>query len=482
MWPTVAAVPIPRRRAPVSDPEVAAGLDAIFDELGIDAAFPAAVLAEAAAAGADHEAARVDRRDLPLVTIDPVGSTDLDQALAIESTPGGGHIVWYAIADVAAFVEPGGAVDLESARRGMTLYAPGRRVPLHPPALSEDAASLLAGRDRPAVLWRLQLDPDGALVDTTVGRALVRSREQLDYETAQRRIDGDDELLTPLRVVGHQREVIEADRGGISLPVPEQEVERVDGGHHLVYRAQLPVEGWNAQLSLLCGMAAAQLMLSGGWGLLRTLPPADDEALGRLRRQAAAIGVDWPAGRSYAWVVRTLDTTDPRHAAFAVQATRLFRGAGHLPLAPGSASSDDVMIHAAIAAPYAHVTAPLRRLGDRFATECILATTDGAEPPEHVRAMLEELPSTLASGASRAGALDRAVVDLLESLVLASAGAGETFHGVVVDHRRSGSVVQLREPAVVAIVAGELALGSEVAVRVRSADPVARNVELDVVG
>ena len=473
-------MPIPRRHAPVADPEVVAGLDAIFDEQGIRADFPDAVKAAAEAPLVD-EAGRVDRRDLPLVTIDPEGSTDLDQALAIEATPGGGHVVWYAIADVAAFVPPGGPVDVESRERGVTLYAPGRRVPLHPPALSEDAASLLAGQERPAVLWRLALDPDGALVDTTVGRATVRSREQLTYETAQRRIDAGDDLLAPLGVVGRQREELEADRGGLSLPVPEQEVHHGAGGYELTFRAQQPVEGWNAHLSLLCGMAAAQLMLAGGWGLLRTLPPASEESLALLRRHATALGVAWPAGRVYSEVVRGLDPVDPRHAAFVVQATRLFRGADYLPVHPGASRTDDVLVHAAIAAPYAHVTAPLRRLGDRFATECVLSTVRGDDPPAEVAAALDELPGQLRSGSSRAGALDRAVVDLLETLVLSSSDPDATYHGVVVDHRSSGSVVQFDAPAVVATVDEEVPLGTPVRVRVASADVAKRSVTLALV-
>ncbi|WP_436795879.1 RNB domain-containing ribonuclease [Actinospongicola halichondriae] len=477
-------MPIPRRRAPLTDPEVSAGLDTIFLEQDIEASFSDEVTTAAesqVAADAGTKSRRTDRRDLPFVTVDPVGSTDLDQALAIEATPGGGHIVWYAIADVMAFVPPGGPVDAESHRRGVTLYAPGRRVPLHPPSISEGAASLLAGQDRPAVLWRLQLDADGSLVDTTVGRAVVRSREQLDYATAQRRIDEGDEVLAPLAVVGRRREVIETDRGGLNLPVPEQEVEHGADGYRLVYRAQLPVEGWNAQLSLLCGMAAAQLMLEGGWGLLRTLPPADGPALALLRRHAKALGVVWTTEQGYADVVRGLDAGDPGDAAFAVQATRLFRGADYLPLRPGVDVSDEVMIHAAIAAPYAHVTAPLRRLGDRFATECVLATVAGETPPEGVRAVLDDLPAELRSGASRAGTLDRAVVDLFESLVLSTVSRDETFDGVVVDHRSSGSVVQLHDPAVVATVDVELPLGEQVSVRVDDADPVARRVALSVV-
>ncbi len=474
-------MPQPRRHLPVVDTLVDHGLAAIRRELDVPEAFPSDVQAAAAALRLPSLDGRVDRRDLPMVTIDPPGATDLDQAVAVEPTDHGGHVVWYAIADVAAFVRPGDPIDVESRRRGMTLYAPDRRIPLHPPELSEDAASLLPERDRPVVLWRLALDPDGVLVDTTVGRATIRSREQLTYAEAQARIEAGDDLLEPLATVGRQRQRVERERGGVSLPVPEQEVERVGDGYRLAYRASLPVEEWNAQVSLLCGMAAADLMLAGGWGLLRTLPPATPEALDRLRRHAAALGISWPDGEAYGDVVRGLDPSDAAHAAFLVQATRLFRGAGHQPVRPGSAPSGTLLVHAAIASPYAHVTAPLRRLGDRFATEAVLSVVAGDAPPAWVRDALDVLPSELAAGSGRASALERAVVAHLEALVLAS-HIGEVFDAVVVDHRRDGAVLQFRDPAIVAEVAGEPALGAEVNVRVLAADPVAREVELELVG
>jgi hypothetical protein len=98
-----------------------------------------------------------------------------------------GYRVSYAIADVGAFVVPGGALDAEVEQRGVTLYAPDRRVPLHPPVLGEQAASLLPDGPRPALLWQLDLDADGGLTATDVRRALVRSRAQLDYEGVQAR-------------------------------------------------------------------------------------------------------------------------------------------------------------------------------------------------------------------------------------------------------------------------------------------------------
>ena len=104
--------------------------------------------------------ARLDARDLDLVTVDPPGTRDLDQAFHAERT-GTGYRVHYAIADVAAFVAPGGALDREAFARGVTLYLPDGRAPLYPDDLGEGVASLLPGVDRPALLWTFDLDARG---------------------------------------------------------------------------------------------------------------------------------------------------------------------------------------------------------------------------------------------------------------------------------------------------------------------------------
>lgn len=111
-------MPTPRRHLPVSHSVVGDGLAAVLEELEIPASFPDDVMAAAAALPTPDVSGRVDRRDLAMVTIDPPGSTDLDQALAIDPVPGGGHVVWYAIADVAAFIRPGDPIDVESRRGG----------------------------------------------------------------------------------------------------------------------------------------------------------------------------------------------------------------------------------------------------------------------------------------------------------------------------------------------------------------------------
>ncbi|HZB51610.1 MAG TPA: RNB domain-containing ribonuclease, partial [Mycobacteriales bacterium] len=111
-------------RAPLS-------FDAVRAELEVPADFPPDVLAEAAEAAAAPVLPEADATDIPLVTVDPPGSRDLDQALHLAAR-GDGFRVSYAIADVAAFVRPGGAVDGEARRRAETLYGPDLRTPLHP--------------------------------------------------------------------------------------------------------------------------------------------------------------------------------------------------------------------------------------------------------------------------------------------------------------------------------------------------------------
>lgn len=241
-------------------------------ELDVPREFPADVVADAQASADNPVLPQTDRTDIPLLTIDPLGARDLDQAMHLERD-GTGYVVWYAIADVAAFVRPGSATDREAHRRGETLYALEHRVPLHPPVLSESAASLLPDEVRPALLWRIALDSAGRRTDTDVRRALVRSRAQLDYLAVQQALDSDGagEVFGLLREIGMLRQDQERARGGVSLPTTDQEID-VDGDvWTLVHRAEAPVEGWNAQISLLTGMAAADLMLSAEVGVLRTL-------------------------------------------------------------------------------------------------------------------------------------------------------------------------------------------------------------------
>ena len=514
--------------------EVTRALDELRARYEVPTAFPPEALAEAEAAAtawAQDGPARLladgarDARDLDLVTIDPPGSMDLDQAVLLERLPArseaaGASVgdapgsaatyrVHYAIASLATFVPPGGALDAELGRRGETIYAPDAATPLHPEVLSHGAASLLEDVDRPACLWTIDLDARGEVVSAHVERALVRSRARLSYAQVQAAIDevgslppsAPADLPGLLAEIGRLRLEREVARGGISMTTPEQVVEVTEGaasagdsesaeapgpsGYRLAYRVPVPAEQYNAQISLLTGMCAARIMVERGVVILRTLPPARPEDYARPRRVAAALGIDWPAAQPYSELVRGLDHAVPAHAAFMDQAMSLFRGSGYLAFGTGGvgipaddeASDTEEAVHSAIAARYAHVTAPLRRLVDRYGEEVCIAACAQAPVPEWVLDALPDLPGVMEQTGKRARAIGRGALTALEALVLRG-HEGEVFDGVITSERDGRGELVLAEPAVVTeIRAGKkasdsgLPVGERVQVRLLSADP-----------
>ena len=483
-----------------STPATDLDLDAIRAELEVPGGFPADVLAAADEAARRRPEPDHDATDLDLVTIDPPGSRDLDQAVAVAERPGGGWRVHYAIADVAAWVVPDGALDREARARTQTYYAPDRRIPLHPPVLGEGAASLLPDGPRPAVLWTIDVEPDGTTASVDLRRAIVRSRAQLTYAQVQADLDAGraPAAVAALPALGDALIADARRRGAIDLGLPEQVVTRADDGTwDLTLRADLAVERWNAQVSLLTGRAAAHLMLDAGVGILRTLPSPDPAQLPRLRHAAANLGIAWPDDVDPGAVLASLDPARPRHAAFADLAAELLRGAGYsLVTAPGvvapppdragpGPSASDAPTgpadpgHAGVGGPYAHVTAPLRRLVDRFGTEVCLAVAAGREVPAWVLAALPELPERMAEGDRRSRKLDRAVVDAAEALVL-STRVGQVFAAAVVETGEKFGTVVLDQPAVRGRCdTRHLPLGAEIHVRCTEADVAARTVRFE---
>ncbi|MEO7430367.1 MAG: RNB domain-containing ribonuclease, partial [Acidimicrobiales bacterium] len=473
-------------------PELRAGLDRIRAEFDVPGPHSAAAVSEATEAarrvlgglGAASDAGRRDARDIELVTIDPPGSRDLDQALHIQRRQQGWR-VRYAIADVPAFVVERGALAREVEDRGVTFYLPDHRSPLYPPSLSEDAASLLPGQDRAAVLWTIDLASDGAVSSSHLERAIVRSRAQLTYAEVQVDIDSgrSSETLPLLAEVGRVRQEAEAARDGVSLDLPSQLVVGEGGRYRLAWELSVPAMGWNAQISLLTGMVAAEAMLRAGVGLLRTLPPPDHQVIETVRRTATALGVTWPAGATYASVVRHLDGADSDQAAILALAARGLRGAGYLALGTGSPPPEDpaLLRHAAVAAPYAHVTAPLRRLCDRASIEVCLALYAGQTVSAEVVAELAGLPKAMARTRAREGGAARAVVDLVEALTLAPR-VGAVLDATVVASGPKRSTIVVHDLAVQADIDGAtLPLGDTVSVRIEAADPVARRVRFAAV-
>lgn len=443
------------------------GLDAIRDQFAVPASFPAEVVAAARSATERRPTEHVDRTEVPFVTLDPAGSVDLDQAFAIEQS-GRDLVLRYAIADVAWFVDDGDALDSEAWKRGETQYLPDARAGLYPPELAEGAASLLPDGPRPAVVFSVRVSPDGGVRLDGAERAVVRSRAKLAYATVT-----DADLPAGFVELADRIQAAEARRGASRVDPPEQEVEQRGDGYELAFRARNPAEDRNAALSLATNMAVADAMLAAGTGLFRVMPEPDERAVKRLRHTAKAFGVDWPSAMSLSELERGLDAAHPRHAAFMLAIRRASGGARYVPFEAGA-----VPWHSAMAATYAHATAPLRRLADRYVVRATLAVANGDPVPEAVTAALRRLPEVMQRADQTAGQIERAVVDLAEVVVL-GARVGETFAAVITDTDERGARVQLvDQPVVGRVNAHGVQPGDEVRVQLTAADPATRSIEL----
>lgn len=442
---------MPQRRAHVApsaaQSELATALTALRAELEVPVEFSAETEAEASVSS--PATPELDLRDVPFVTLDPAGAKDLDQAFHL-AREGSGYIVRYAIADVPAFVRPGGAVDAAARERGQTLYAADGRIPLHPAILSEDHASLLPDVDRPALVWTFDLTDDGTVSKFRLERALIRSRAQLNYATTQEKLDrGEDSPASLLREIGELRIAKEQHRGGASLNMPDEEVVQSEDGTYSIARASpLPLEEWNAQLSLMTGMAAAELMIGTKVGVLRTMPAPDEKAFNVFRRQTEALGRPWTTGE-YGEYLRSLDREDPLTLPVLEAAASLFRGAGYVTF---DGSVPDDIEQAAIAAPYAHTTAPLRRLVDRWALAICLAISEGSEVPSWARESLAELPERMQESRQRESQLNADTINRVEAALLTPL-VGSRIDATVIELRGEDgdrASIQIADPAVTA--------------------------------
>jgi exoribonuclease R len=445
------------------------GLQDIRAQFGIPASFAPEVLAAAEAATRRTPSAHVDRTAQRFVTLDPAGSTDLDQAFAIERSRTD-LMLHYAIADVAWFVDDGDPLDQEAWRRGTTQYLPDGRAGLYPPALSEGAASLLPGGPRPAVVFSVRIASDGAVKLDGVERAVIRSAAKLAYETVTAT-----DLPPDFGELFRRIAAAEDQRGAERIDPPQQEVVPADGGGFgLQFRPRLASEDANAALSLAANLAVADLLLAHRTGLFRVMAPPDDRALHRLRFAARALGLAWPDSEPLAQFQRSLDGADPRQAAFMLQIRRAGAPAGYAPYVEGQ-----IPWHAAMGATYAHATAPLRRLADRYVVRAALALANGQPVPDAVSAAFARLPAVMARAEALEGQIERAVIDLAEAITLQDR-VGQIFGAIVIDADQKGARIQLKDEAVVArVTAPGLSAGDSLRVRLVSADPQDRQVRFE---
>jgi exoribonuclease R len=440
---------------------MSAGLERIRHEADVPDGFPDTVMAASETAirrraGPDHR----DRTDRPFLTLDPEASIDLDQAFAIELS-GGDVVLHYAIADVGWFVRPGDPLDVEAFNRGVTVYLPDRRSTLYPTSLSEGAASLLPDQDRPAVVFTVRVADDGAVRLDGVERALVRSHGKLAYDTVSA-----SDLPAGFAELHRRIEIGERRREATRFEFPEQQIERDGDGHYsLRFRPRLESEEQNAAMSLATNLAVAEALHDARTGVFRVMADVDGRHTGRLRHFAHAFGLEWPRGVELAEFVRRLPKQDARTSAFLLAVRRASGGASYEVY-----RDDERPWHSAIAATYAHATAPLRRLQDRYVIEAALAVANGRDVPDDIADAFDALPRAMARGEQRANRVERQALELAEAVVL-SGRQGHTFAAVVIDESEQGVDFQMADPAVLGRVAARhVDPGDDIRVRVVSVD------------
>lgn len=343
--------------------------------------FPPHVEAQArrAAASAPSAPGRADLRDLCAFTIDDEATTELDDALSVEAVAGPGALrMGVHIADPGSFIEIGDAVDQEAMARAATYYFPDGKLPMLPPCLGDDAASLMPGADRPALSFLVTLSLLGEILDVSITPSLIRSRGRMTYEAADAILAGGS-IPGPLpgqaeaiaEALGRLRplcEVLEADRiaaGAVVIRAPEVEVKVDPRGAISIRRIDErgPTRRLVSEAMILANRLAADFCVGRGLPAVyrRQAPPADAESVAASRPPDAA-------------------SPELSYDPVAVRAQRRRMRRGEVGVSPGPH-------HGLGLARYTQATSPLRRFQDLLIHRQIRASLRGAEPPYDAEAV-----------------------------------------------------------------------------------------------
>ena len=300
-------LPVARIVERLGDPMGARAVSLIaIHQHGIPDHFTDAAVAEAEAAKPAALGSREDLRGLPLVTIDPVDARDRDDAVHAAPDPDpknpGGFIVWVAIADVAHYVRPGGALDREARKRGNSTYFPDRVVPMLPDVLSGDLCSLHQHVDRACLAVRMVVDAGGHKTAHRFTRGLMRSTASLHYSQVQTAIDGApdsvtqpllDPVLRPLYAAYEATKAARAAREPLDLDLPERKIILDDAGKvtSVAYHDRLDAHRLIEEFMIMANVAAAEELIRLKTPLLfRVHEEPSPEKLDALREVAEASG------------------------------------------------------------------------------------------------------------------------------------------------------------------------------------------------
>jgi ribonuclease R len=451
------AARVVERIGPVTS-EKAVSLIAIYSH-DIPHVFRAEAVAEARAATSKTLAGREDWRRLALVTIDPVDAKDHDDAVHaapdLDPANPGGHVISVAIADVAAYVLPGSALDREAMIRGNSVYFPDRVVPMLPERISNDLCSLRPGEDRPAIGVRMTISADGRKLSHAFHRVMMRSAAKLSYQQAQHAIDGGpddvtrpllDTVLWPLwhafRALSRARE----QRGPLDLDIPERRILlRPDGSvERVIIPERLDAHRLIEEFMILANVAAAETLEAQKMPLvyrvhdepsiekvvalrefLRTLDIAFSKQ-GTLRAAQFNSVLDRVSGSDNAHLVNEVVLRTQSQAEYASE------NIGHFGLNLRR---------------YAHFTSPIRRYADLIVHRALIRALrlgDDGLPQEMTTGVLGEIAETISAAERRAMTAERETIDRLVAYFLADK-VGEIFAGRVSGVVKAGLFVKLIE-------------------------------------
>ena len=423
---------------------------------GIPDSFPDRVLAEAERVTEPAPEGRTDLTDLALVTIDPADARDHDDAVAAAADEApdnpGGHVVWVAIADVAAAVAPGSALDREALKRGNSTYFPDRVAPMLPERLSADLCSLIEGAPRACLAVRLRLDAGGALLDHRFERGIMRSRASLTYEQAQAAADGRpdaatepllEEVIRPLWAAWRAAATARAARQPLDLDLPERRIEISEAGvvTDIPVRERLDAHRLIEEFMILANVAAAETLERRRRPLLyRVHEEPDPERLEALRESMDSLGLTLAKGQ----VLKTRHLNDLLAQARGTEAEeqvslQVLRAQTQAYYSPENFGHFGLNLRA-----YAHFTSPIRRYADLVVHRALIAALklgrDGQTGEEAER--LPEIAKAISQTERRSMEAERDTTDRYVAAYMAEREGAE-FTGRVSGIARVGLFVKL---------------------------------------
>lgn len=425
-------------------------------EHGIPDAFPDAVMTEADAQKPKGLKGREDLRDLPLITIDPSDARDHDDACYAHADEdpknSGGHVIWVAIADVAAYVTPGSALDREAKKRGNSTYFPDRVVPMLPDRLSGDLCSLHEGVPRACIAVRMQIDAHGEKVGHSFHRGLMRSPASLHYEEVQAALDGrpnerTSSLLEPVLkpIYAAYAALVDARnrRQPLELNLPERQIVLDDDGivRSVAFKDRLDAHRLIEEFMVLANVAAAETLIAKKTPLLfRNHEEPSPEKLDNLRETAQAAGLNLAKGQvlKTAHLNRLLAQAADTEDAELINISTL-RSMTQAYYSPSNFGHFGLALRS-----YAHFTSPIRRYADLVVHRALISAhgwgKDGLTPEDIEN--LEKTGTHISDTERRSMVAERDTTDRYLAAYL-SERVGDELEGRVAGIAKFGIFVKL---------------------------------------